>query len=181
MRRIAVTGGIAEGKSTVIGYLAAAGYSVASADAIAKEVFVRSEVQQSLRLLLGGAGPVNSDELRIAISKDTGLRRRVNACMHVPILHGLAQSKATFVEIPLLIETCTMGLYDRVWVVTCGAKEQLRRLRQRLLAEEAAAALLVTQLPTAAKSAFADVIIRTNEREESVQRYVLMWAQKELG
>lgn len=81
-------------------------------------------------------------------------------------------------EIPLLIEACLQGGFDRVWVVTCGADEQRRRLVERLGGEAGAEALLGSQLPTRAKIPFADVVIRTNQPEWSVKRDVALAARQ---
>lgn len=180
MKKIAITGGIAEGKSTVAGYLRSAGYMTISADEIASEVFRSPEVQSQLAGALGRAGPVSAEELRLAIASDVELRRRTNAIMHPQILEKLTESSAPFAEVPLLIETCLQGHFDRVWVVTCGIDEQLRRLTARLGDIELAHALLATQLPTAAKTPFADLIVRTNHAETDVMRYVLSQAEREL-
>lgn len=179
LRRIAITGGVAEGKSTVLGYLRDLGYSIESADHIARDVFESEEVQRQIGDLLGAAPPVSRDVLRGAIA-DVAVRRRVNAITHPRIIEAMRSSAAEFLEIPLLIETCLQGGFDRVWVVTCGADEQRRRLVARLGSEAAASSLLGTQLTSRIKIAFADSVIRTNRDESSVQRFVTMAAQRDL-
>jgi dephospho-CoA kinase len=74
----------------------------------------------------------------------------------------MEESSAMVHEVPLLIEACLYGCYDVVWVVSCGHEEQRRRLALRLGSEEAAEAFLQTQLPTRAKLAFADLVIRSD-------------------
>lgn len=170
MRRIAVTGGIAEGKSTVLGYLRDAGHAVVSADVVAREVFASERVQQWLRRTFGEEAEPSREAVRARLSKDFTFRRALNERMHPEILRRLVASEAAFVEIPLLFETCSQRTFDRVWVVTCGPEEQLRRLESRLGDAAKAAELLGTQLPTRAKCALADRIVRTNAPEDAVQR-----------
>ncbi len=66
-----MTGGIAEGKSTVLGYLRTLGYSTASMDHIARDVYGEPEVQRNLANLLGYGSPVDRDVLRTRIAEDS--------------------------------------------------------------------------------------------------------------
>ena len=168
--RLAVTGGIAEGKSTVVGYLRDAGYSTASADAVAREVFGTSEVQSWIVERLGSSEPAR---VREAVASDASFRRSLNRLTHPRILHKLDRLRADVVEVPLLIEACLQSRFDRVWVVTCGPEEQLRRLAERLGGVPSAESLLATQLASRVKIPFADCIVRTNLPEETVRGYVL--------
>lgn len=170
MRRIAVTGGIAEGKSTVLGYLRDAGYRVASADAVARDVYASEHVQRWLRRAFGGDADPSREAVRVRLAKDFEFRRALNERMHPEVLHRLMASEAAFIEIPLLFETCSQRAFDRVWVVSCGHDEQLRRLELRLGDPARAAEMLGAQLPTRAKCALADRIVRTNAPEHDVQR-----------
>jgi dephospho-CoA kinase len=181
MRRIAVTGGIAEGKSTVAGYLRDLGHRTLSADDVAREVFQSEEVQEALASLLAVPLPLEPAAVRRAIARDSRVRRHVNALTHPRISLRLASAPERIVEVPLLIEACLQGSFDRIWVVTCGPAEQLRRLTERLGSAEEASRLIRTQLPSTVKCAFADVIIRTNQDRESVLRCVSEAVRLEIG
>lgn len=173
MRRIAITGGVAEGKSTVVGYLAESGLKVESSDRIAGEVFEQAEVQAELARLLGIPAPVTKESVRIAIAGHPGVRRAVNALMHPRIRERMRASEASVFEVPLLYEAVLQGEYDRVWVVTCGPQEQLRRLVARLGDEGIARRLQATQLGSRVKCAICDRIIRTNLPPPAVRDLVL--------
>lgn len=168
--RVAVTGGIGEGKSTVLAMVREMGYSVASSDAVAREVFADEGVQRRLAEVVGGEAPVSRDRLRAALAASPDVRRSVNRIMHGEIRSRMDATGAAFHEVPLLLEACLQGRYDRVWVVSCGAEEQRRRLRERYGSDEAVDALVATQLPSSIRIAFADLVIRTNEPLETVRR-----------
>ncbi|HCE01471.1 MAG TPA: dephospho-CoA kinase [Armatimonadetes bacterium] len=180
-RRIAITGGICEGKSTVCGYLRELGYAVANADEAAREVFEEEPVQRALALALGCEAPVSRQQVRDRLALDPDFRRTLNRITHPRILERLDQLEASFVEVPLLVEACLQGRFDRVWVVTCGPEEQLRRLAQRLGSKAEARRLMATQLPTRAKIPFADAVIRTNRPESDVQAFVAELASREFA
>ncbi|MBI1755605.1 MAG: dephospho-CoA kinase [Fimbriimonas ginsengisoli] len=177
MVRVALTGGIAEGKSTVLGYLGSMGYKIASADLLACEVYDLEEVQAELAGLSGLPRPVDRLALREAMEGDPGLRRSVNRLMHPRIVERLAASDAEYTEVPLLVEVCLFGAFDEIWVVTCGEDEQLRRLSERFGPDEAPRMLKV-QLPTTAKLPFADEVIRTNAPEQHVLNNVRKCADR---
>lgn len=170
--RIAVTGGIAEGKSTVLGYLREMGYQTASADVMAREVFLDETVQSKLSDLIGCPAPVSAELLRERIAEESSIRRKLNRIMHPLIINSLTSSRANFVEVPLLFETALQPLFERVWVVTCGEQIQLQRLSARVGNVQDAKAMIGTQLATQIKCAFADEIIRTDATEESVKAIV---------
>lgn len=168
--RVAITGGIAEGKSTVLGYLADMGYKTETADRLAKSVFASEPVQQFLHSQLGSGDPAL---VRSRLSADSDFRRRLNALTHPAIALAIFESDAEFVEVPLLIETCMHRWFPQVWVVTCGMEEQIRRLVHRLGNLDLALEMASAQVPTAAKIPFADTVVRTNCSEESVRAYVI--------
>jgi dephospho-CoA kinase len=178
MLNVAITGGIAEGKSTVLGYLRDLGYSVASADEVAREVFESLPVQEKLAEFLGVKGSVTAADLREHLFENRDLRRKVNGLMHPLILSRLAALNSDFVEIPLLIETCMQGKFRKVWVVTCGQEEQRKRLALRFGKDTDLDAILSSQLPTEVKCAFADLIVRTNRPAEDVNRFITAAARR---
>ena len=166
--RVAITGGIAEGKSTVLAHLRDLGYRTASADEFARQVF--GQVQEELAAVSGLSLPVSPKELRTLMATNADLRREVNRIMHPLIHRKLEASTAEFMEVPLLFEACIYGLFERVWVVTCGLDEQRRRLVERYGEGAHVDSMLATQLPSRVKSVFSDRIIRTNEAPETVSR-----------
>lgn len=172
MRRIALTGGVGEGKSTVLRYIHGMGIATVASDVVARNVFHMPDVQDQLSLATGIEQPIKPEQLRESFTRIPLLRRTLNRVMHPLIRAQLLASSAPVAEVPLLFETCMQGDYDCVWVVTCGPDEQLRRVAARLGSETSAARLIATQIPTRAKIAFADRVVRTNGPEEAVIDYV---------
>ena len=181
MRKLAITGGVAEGKSTVLSYLRELGYTTASSDEISRNVFHSEEVQDGLAALLRMPRPIEAADLRERIWDDDPLRRSVNRLMHPLILQRLDALDVDAIEVPLLFETCLQGHFDRVWVVTCGVEEQRRRLLLRLGNASDVDSILSTQLPAEVKCAFADLIVRTNRASEDVKRFVASMVRRSLG
>lgn len=169
MKPIGITGGIATGKSTVCNILREMGYSVDSADEIAKKIYCEPEIQLFLSQLLKCEIPVSREYLRDQIASSSEIRKKVNCLLHPKILEKIHGSKVLFIEVPLLIETCILDSFSQVWVVWCDPETQRKRLESRLESADEADAWLKTQLPVRAKIAFADTIIRTNSELATVR------------
>ncbi len=169
-RRVAITGGVAEGKSTVLSYLKETGIKTASADMIAKDVYASEPIQDWLKSDFGAAP--TPENVRDRLASDPSFRRDLNSRTHPLIVSEMLSSSATAFEVPLLIEACLHFAFDEVWVVTCGAQIQHERLSARLRNRELAENLIRSQLSTRAKIPFADVVVRTNLDEETVRAYV---------
>ena len=167
---IAVTGGIAEGKSTVLNLLGEMGYTTLSADVAARQVFFDPEVNALLAAAVGATGTIQPGELRDKIFGDSVLRRRTNAITHPRIMHLIAESNADFVEVPLLFEVCAQHLFLGAWVVTCGPEVQRERLTARLGSAQLAEDIIRAQLPTEVKLSLGNRVIRTNCDLETVRR-----------
>jgi len=170
--KLAITGGIAEGKSTVASYVRDLGIPIASADAIAHEVFQSSDVQTELSTLFDLELPVTPEAVRARTFAHAESRRSLNRLMHPRIWQKMQAVEADVIEVPLLFETAIHGFFDRIWVVTCGPEEQLRRLALRLGDERLAQIHWSAQLKTSIKCAFADRIIRTIEPPDTVRSNV---------
>lgn len=164
MKRIAITGGIAEGKSTVMKMIADAGGSTLLADDVAKRIMSQPDVWEEVEEIVGHSSsgePLTFAQLRLVISTDDQVRREINHLVHPLVLAELEDSPAQFFEVPILIEVGMHHYFDEVWVVTCGLIEQMRRLRDRQAGHDPFD-LLRAQLDSKTRLAFADVVIRTD-------------------
>ncbi len=139
---IALTGGIASGKSSVSRYLGkTCGAQVFDADRICFELLLKDRPGwNSLHekwgdLFLDEKGEVNRITLRRAVFSDKKIRHDLENILHPlvrrEILHLCQKSarsgKLLLFEIPLLFEVCWQGDFD--WVITVYAERQQRLLR----------------------------------------------------
>lgn len=181
MLRVAVTGGICDGKTTVLGFIADAGFTTFSADEVASAVLGEAKFLSRVRQAFGeeavSGGELDKEFIRTRVLPDPIWRRRLNAIAHSETLRRLLAAMAgsethAFAEVPLLIETASHWLFDAVWVVVSSPEEQVRRLAERLGDRASAERSLAVQLPTRAKIAFADRIMRTVQPVSSVRLQV---------
>jgi dephospho-CoA kinase len=140
---IALTGGIASGKTAVAELFAKLGVPVLDTDQIARDVVAPGTpalarlVQEFGPQILDAQGGLDRARMRERVFGDPAQRRKLEAITHPAIREELALRAADaggdyqIHVIPLLVETGRAEVYDRVLVVDCPPEEQLARLMAR--------------------------------------------------
>lgn len=172
MLRIALTGGIASGKSTVAERFRELGVPVIDTDRLARDAIEPgSPALDRLVSLCGNDilhsdGSLNRGELRERIFRDEKLRRDVEAVLHPEIFRRMdaeissSTGPYVVVEIPLLAETGSAEKFDRVLTVDCPESVQINRLMERDGIDIVAAKrMLSAQAPREQRLALADDLI----------------------
>ena len=188
MLKVALTGGMATGKSYVRMRVAARGVPTVDADAIVHELLAAgSDLSDEIasrfgRRMLLPNGAVDRRALGAVVFDDAAARRDLETIVHPRVYERItgwmaieAQGGARWVlaDIPLLFETHHEGDFDRVIVAACPTEEQIRRLVQRDgLAESAALARLAAQWPVAEKARRATDVVDTSGTFEFTDRQV---------
>lgn len=170
--RIALTGGIASGKSTVAQLFVARGAKLIDTDQIARDIVAPpSAVLERIVArfgpqMLGASGALDRGRLRREVFADPASRADLEAIMHPAIHAEVARLSAELggpyqiIAVPLLVETGTQEEYDRVLVVDVQPQTQRRRLMQRDGIDEAAAdRMLAAQASREQRLAIADDVI----------------------
>jgi dephospho-CoA kinase len=141
--RIALTGGIASGKSTVSALFAGLGVPVIDLDEISREVVAPGTgLLERVIAHFGPAmrqadGSLDRRALRERVFRDERARGELEALLHPAILARAAQRSAAaggpyqIIVIPLLAESGSAWQYDRVLVVDCAESLQRARLAKR--------------------------------------------------
>jgi dephospho-CoA kinase len=170
--RVALTGGIASGKTTVANLFATHGVPVIDTDVIAREVVEHGQpalaavVEAFGTQVLAEDGRLDRPRLREQIFGDAEARRRLEAILHPAIRAEMErQSRAAagpyqVLVIPLLVEGGRRDHIDRVLVVDVPEATQIERLLRRDgVPREQAEAALRAQASREARLAFADDVI----------------------
>ena len=189
MQRIALTGGIATGKSYVLERFAERGVPTIDADIVARAVVEPGQpAWHALQArfgpaLFGPAGQLDRGRLAARVFADSDARADLEAIVHPPVRAAIddwfrsppADRPGAFgiACIPLLFETGRQAEFDRVMVTACDAPTQIARLTARDgLSPDDARKRLAAQLPTSVKTAGADYVIRTDGSLDETDRQV---------
>ena len=145
MLRVALTGGIATGKSYCLARFAAHGIPVIDADVLAREAVapgtpgLRAIVERFGDLVLTADGTLDRPGLGRVVFGDPKARTALEAIVHPEVRRRIREwfanlppaTPLAIADIPLLFETGQEHEFDRVVVAACDPVEQLRRVMAR--------------------------------------------------
>jgi len=178
VRRIALTGGIATGKSHVRARFEALGVPTIDSDVLAREAVapgtpgLAAVVYRFGRDLLDAGGALDRQKLATMVFADPDARKALEAIIHPHVRQATDQWFAdldplqhpyAIADIPLLYEVGREGDFDAVIVAACDPDTQVRRVMKRDGVSEAEARQrLAAQSPIEDKIRRADYVIRTD-------------------
>jgi dephospho-CoA kinase len=188
VKRVALTGGIATGKSHVRQLFERFGVPTIDADTAARDVVapgtpgLAAIVARFGPGVLDGSGALDRRALAQVVFADQSARRDLEAIVHPPVAAATdawlgsldaARCPLAVADIPLLYETGRDRDFDAVVVTACDPDTQLRRVMARDgIGEVVARQRIAAQLPTEDKAARADYVIRTDGSYEDTERHV---------
>jgi dephospho-CoA kinase len=188
MLRVALTGGIATGKSYVLDQFRRRGARCLDADILAHGAMASgTEATRAIAARFGPEilepdGAVDRRKLGPIVFKDESARRDLEAIVHPAVYRAITAALRAFaligdsplavVDVPLLYETGHQSEFDRVIVTACPVDVQVRRLVGRGLSEADARLRVAAQLPTGDKASRADFVITTDGSFEDTDRQV---------
>ena len=195
MPLIALTGGIASGKSTIASRLAEHGAVVVDADRIVRDVQQPgSPVLDDIAAEFGAAmirpdGSLDRPALAAAVFGDGAAVARLNAIVHPAVRTESARRFAAafaddpgavvVYDVPLLVEARVEDPWELVIVAHAPADVRAERLvALRGMTAEDAAARIASQVPDEARLAIADVVIATDGSiDETIGQTDEVWEQ----
>lgn len=194
MKRIALTGGIACGKTTLAGILCEGGCDVLDTDALAHALEAPGGAAVAPIVAAWGSdmqaadGGIDRHRLAQKVFSDPTARLRLNGIVHPLIKANLICWLATpgdrtkVAVIPLLFEVGWDEGWDAVVCVACSEAEQMRRLQARGLSEAEARARMAAQLPLSEKMRRASHVIQNEGNLNALRREAIRlmdeWVEK---
>ena len=191
---VALTGGIASGKSECARRFAELGASVIDADVVAREL-----VQPGMPALneivtafgphmLDASGSLERAEMRTLVFGDAEARRKLEAILHPRVREEMraradaAQAPYVLLVIPLYVESGGYDWVDRVLVVDLPRELQLARAIARdRIAPSLAEAMIDAQASRAQRLAAADDVIDNSGAPEALAAQVTVLHERYLA
>src|SRR5437762_10622873 len=199
MAVIGITGGISTGKTSFcecLREIVPAGKFFDADQAAHQLVDLDPEVKKEIRREFGtegfsADGDLNREELRAIVFEDATKKRALEQILHPRIRRQWSTQAEThrnspdffFADIPLLYETGGETLCDRVVVVACSSKTQLRWLMERTpLGRAAAEEMINSQMSLDKKIRRADHVVWNNGPRaalaDQARFLVALWQQQ---
>jgi dephospho-CoA kinase len=176
--RVALTGGIATGKSFCLERFAALGAETIDADLLARNAVTPGT--PGFQQVVARFGPeilkdgdLDRPKLGRLVFADAGARQDLEAIIHPAVYAAIAawfdeldrrsrtdgRRIVAIADIPLLFETDRHHDFEHVVVIACPPDRQLERLIRRGLSREEAAQRIAAQLPIEEKAGRGDYVI----------------------
>lgn len=185
MLRVALTGGIATGKSYVLSRLEKRGIPTIDADDVVHQAFgPGTPTTKAIADRFGSAclkpdGSVHRALLAAQVFKDADARQQIEAIVHPLVYETIQKWFETLARplgvasIPLLYETGREKDFDFVVVTVCPPEVQLERLLERdHMSKEDARQRIAAQMPADEKAARGDFVIDTTGTKPDTDRQV---------
>jgi len=174
-KRLALTGGIGCGKTTVANRLIKYGFKTIDTDQIAREVVQPGREGYKKVIDAFGNNILNEDrtihrgQLGHIVFSDPSRRYQLNSLLH-PIIRKQWQMRQhefwrefpevpVVIVIPLLFETGLENEFDSIACVACSESTQQKRLLARGLSSEQMEQRLEAQMPVKQKMALAELVL----------------------
>jgi len=188
MLKVALTGGIGSGKSTVAEYLEELGAYVIDSDQLARDVIERGTPGYEAVLAAFGDeiltdGDVDRAKLAAIVFKDSTSRLKLEGIIH-PLVRDAAEKMVRNLppesivinQIPLLVETDGAKRFD--YVVAVSADEEVRRARliDRGMKDYEITKRLAAQVNDAEREKVAHYVVTNNGTLDDLSRSVeVLW------
>jgi len=182
---LAVTGGIACGKTEAGRILFEEGFSVLDTDCLAHDLMkagmpvFKGVVEQFGKSILNPAGEIDRAKLGAVVFDHSAAREALNGIVHPSVITVAEEWKSkqvgdAAVLVPLLFEAGWTKGWDAVLCVVSKEETVFQRLKNRGLSEDEARKRIAAQMPLAEKEAKADFVLKNNEtlsglREETLR------------
>ncbi len=189
MKIIAITGGVATGKTTVAKFLSSLlKAEVIDADGIVHELLVPGEKTWEKVVLSFGEdilrkdSRINRKALGQRVFGDVSQRKKLEQIIHPAVKKNIKEKlkqlrknrhKWIIMDIPLLFETKMQHLADKIIVVVRNRKLQLKTLcKMKKLSVKEAENRIKSQLPLSEKVKLADFVIDNNSAIRDTKKQV---------
>jgi len=182
---VGLTGGIGSGKSAVGNFFIELGIDVVDADDLARAAIAEGTHGSELirerfgNAILDHSQQIDRKKLRKVIFENPDEKQFVESIIHPEVANAMtnfiknAQSSYKIVIVPLLFETNSQNMYDRVLFIDASEELQIKRASARDGVDEAnIKAIIGNQLPRNEKLKLADDIIVNNAGLDKIMQSV---------
>lgn len=184
MKKIAITGSVATGKSTVLNILKKMGFSTFSCDEVVKKLYEKAYIQNKIletlgKEILGENGKIDKKKILEKIIEDPLFKKKLEKIFHPLVKKALLnfikkeekKEKIIFAEVPLLFEVGWEDLFDEIWVISCDENLQKKRIAKKGL-KEWGEKLLSLQIPLKEKEKKAHRVIYSDKSLKDLEEEI---------
>ena len=178
---LGITGSIGSGKTTVSNLFRKYGFKVINVDKFYASIYrknksLRSKVKEEF-------GTISRAKLKKMLFNNTNKLKKLNKITHPVIIDEIKKSiknikKADkdlkiIIDAPLLLEARALNLVDKVIIVKCDEKIQIRRLLKKgKYNKQEIKSIIKSQMPLKEKLKYADFVLDNNNGLKQLEEQV---------
>ena len=182
---IGITGSIGSGKTRIAKLFSRHWYTRIDADEISHQIMdkdkiiIKKLIKKFGKEILGKNKKINRKKLSSIVFNDYKKLKELNSIMHPKIIGTIKKriievkkdchrNSLIVIDAPLLLETTTKNLVDKIVVVKTDKKKILKRLGKKYPVEK----ILKTQMPLNKKLKYADFVVNNNHSLKKTEAQV---------
>lgn len=174
--KIAITGTIGSGKSTVVSYIISKGFEVFDCDKYAHELLKKQSIIDIISKEFDCIenGEISRKKLGAIVFNDEAKLQRLNAIIHPLVKEAILElTPPIFVDIPLLFEAKMESLFD-VIITVCADKEIIveRLMKRDGMSEEEAYKRISLQIDEKIKKKNSNYVIINNDTQTNLYKQI---------
>ncbi|MBW2977176.1 dephospho-CoA kinase [Candidatus Woesearchaeota archaeon] len=191
---IGVTGSFGSGKTTVANMFKKYGFRVINADRLYQGIYKKNRALKNK--IKKEFGTLGRSKIKKIVFNDCSKLRKLNEIAHPIIIQEIKNQIKNIkkqnaekiinkklknktnglrivIDAPLLIEAKAMKLVNKIVVVKCGKKEQVKRiLKKKKYSKKEIGQIMKSQIPLKEKIKYADFVVDNSRTIEGTERQV---------
>ena len=177
MKKIAITGSYAVGKSNILKILKELGYYIFDADVYVRKLYEDKEFQNKIVEAIEGLDRFNKENLASILYANEQERKKIESIIHPLVIKEIKKiaeenkdKKHIFCEIPLLFEVGLTNEFDVSICIYCDEETRLKRAKEKNnFSQEKYEKLSDIQLSQEQKKKYADYLIDSGKAAEELE------------
>ena len=179
---IGITGNFGSGKTTVSNMFRKHGFEVINADKLYHGIYNKNKVLRNK--IKKEFGTLNRNEIKKIVFNDYKKLKKLNEITHPIIIKGIKNKIQEIqknkndgvkiaLDVPLLIEAKMQNMFDKIIVVKCDEKTQIKRLLKKgKHSEEEIKNIIKSQMPIEEKIKYADFVVDNSDALEKTNNQI---------
>ena len=165
---IGITGIFGSGKTTVANMFRKYGFKVINVDKLYRGIYNKKDSLK--KQIKKEFGTTNRTQLKKIVFNNSNKLKKLNKITHPLIINEIKKiiknnkNKKIIIDAPLLLETKLKNYVDKIIVVKCSKKEQIKRiLKKKKYSKKGINSIIKSQMPLKEKIEHADFVIDNNK------------------
>ena len=174
---IGLTGSFGSGKTTVADLFSKYDFRVINVDKLYNGIYNKDKTLKNK--IKKGFGTINRNKIKKIVFNDSIKLKKLNKITHPIIIKEIKKgikrikNKNIVIDVPLLFEAKIQSMFDKIIVVKCSKKEQIKRILKKCkYSKKEIDNIINSQMPLNKKIKYADFVVdNSKEIRESEIKY----------